>query len=337
MKKGRAKSLGIFALKLAGTVLFLWWALSQVEDKDALWNNFRLALGSPGWVAVGLGFAFLSLLANALRWQFLLMAQSIRQPFSYILRLTLYGAFFNIASLGGAAGDAAKIVLLIRRVPGKKVGITMSVMVDHIVGFISSGIIFLVFTWGFGTIDSADDVAGRGTFVAATWFQAMGIVGIVLSVLSCSPGMLKWGRKVMPKITNNRWVDMITSALDLYRTGWKFVFYSLLASFVLSASFYLTFFAGLRSLDQPVGAAEIMSVMPIVDVVTALPISVSGLGVRERTFDFLIGKLTGIPTSAAVAGSLIGFLFTLFWGLVGGLAILTARSDKKAVEAISND
>ena len=332
MKKGRAKSLGIFALKLAGTVLFLWWAFSQVEDKDALWENFRLALGSPRWVAIGLGFAFLSLLANALRWYLLLLAQSIRQPFLYILRLTLYGAFFNIASLGGAAGDAAKILLLIRKVPDKKVGITMSVMVDHLVGFISSGIIFLVFTWGFRTIDSATDVAGRGTFVAATWFQSVGIVGLVLSILSCSPWMLRWGRKYMPKITNNRWVDMITSALDHYRTGWKFVGYALLASFVLSASFYLTFFAGLRSLGQPVGAAEIMSVMPIVDVVTALPISVSGLGVRERTFDFLIGKLTGIPTSAAVAGSLIGFLFTLFWGLVGGVAILTARSDKKAVE-----
>ncbi|MEP2774328.1 MAG: lysylphosphatidylglycerol synthase transmembrane domain-containing protein [Luteolibacter sp.] len=337
MNKGRAKSLGIFALKLVGTILFLWWALSQVEDKDALWENFRLAIGSPGWVAVGVGFAFLSILANAFRWYFLLLAQSIRQPFSYIFRLTLYGAFFNIASLGGAAGDAAKILLLIRRVPGKKVGITMSVMVDHIVGFISSGIIFLVFTWGFRTIDSADDLAGRGTFIAATWFQAGGIIGIVLSIFSCSPGMLKWGRKHLPKITNNRWIDMITSALDLYRTGWRFVFWSLLASFVLSASFYLTFFAGLRSLGQPVAASDIMSVMPIVDVVTALPISVSGLGVRERTFEFLIGKLTGIPTAAAVAGSLIGFLFTLFWGLVGGLALLTARSDKKAVEAISND
>lgn len=332
MKKGRAKSLGIFAIKLVGTVLFLWWALSQVEDRTALWENFCLALGSPLWVAAGLGFAFLSLLANALRWHYLLLAQSIRQPFSYIFRLTLYGAFFNIASLGGAAGDAAKIVLLIRRMPGKKVGITVSVMVDHIVGFISSAMIFLVFTWGFRTIDSVDDVAGRGTFVAATWFQAAGIVGLVLSVLSGSPFMLKWGRKYFPKITCNRWVDMITSALDLYRTGWKFVFFSLIASFVLSASYYLTFFAGLRSLGQVIEAAQIMSVMPIVDAVTALPISVSGLGVRERTFDFLIGKLTGIPTAAAVAGSLIGFLFTLFWGLVGGIAILTARSDKNVVE-----
>ncbi|MGC4016376.1 MAG: hypothetical protein QM755_17920 [Luteolibacter sp.] len=41
--------------------------------------------------------------------------------------------------------------------------------------------------------------------------------------------------------------------------------------------------------------------------------------------DFFLHELTGIPTAAAVAASLIGFLFNLFWGLVGGLAILTAR------------
>lgn len=320
-----AKTLGILLLKLAGTVLFLWWALSQVPDKQALADNFRLALRSPFWVSVGIGMAFLSLLANAFRWFFLLRAQDIHQPFSYILRLTLYGAFFNIASIGGAAGDAAKIVLLIRREPEKKVGVTMSVMVDHVIGFISSGVIFLVFAWGFGSADEVKDIAGKNVFIAATWFQVGGLVGIFLCVLSCTPRMIGWGRINLPRMTNNRWVEKITAVIDIYRTSWRFVILSFLASIVLSVSFYLTFFAALRALDQEVGAVTIMSVMPIVDVVAALPISISGLGVRENTFNFLISQLTGIPAAAAVAASLIGFLFTLFWGLVGGLAILTAR------------
>ena len=136
MTKGHAKTLGIFLLKLAGTVLFLWWAFSRIEDKSTLSENFYRALRSPFWVCFGLSMALFSLLANAFRWQFLLRAQQINQPFGYIFRLTLYGAFFNIVSLGGAAGDAAKIVLLIRREPEKKVGVAMSVMVDHVIGFI---------------------------------------------------------------------------------------------------------------------------------------------------------------------------------------------------------
>jgi len=329
MNKRHAKVLGLFMLKLTGTVIFLWWALSRVEDKQSLAENFQLALRSPYWVAAGIGIAFVSLLASALRWFFLLRAQGIQEPFIYIVRLTFYGAFFNIASLGAAAGDAAKIVLLCRRVPGKKVGITVSVMVDHTVGFISSGVIFLVATWGFGIMERAGDGAGRAAFITATWFQAGGIIGVLLSLSSCNPRMLAWGRRYLPRFTNNRWVDAITTVLDLYRTGWKHAFFALLASFVLSMSFYLTFYAGIRSLDQPVDAVTVMAVMPIVDVMTALPISISGLGVRERTFDFLIGKLTGIPTNTAVTASLIGFLFTLFWSLVGGLMIILARTPAK--------
>jgi len=329
MNRTHAKVIGIFLLKLTGTTLFLWWALSMIDDKSALWENFRHALRSPFWVATGISLAFLSLLANAFRWYFLLKAQDIRLPFTYIFRLTLYGAFFNIASIGGAAGDAAKIVLMMRRVPNKKVGVTISVMMDHVIGVLSTGIIFLVFAWGLGTVDQAKDVAGRNVFVAATWFQTGAMIGIILSVLSCSPRMLAWGRRRLPRLTNNRWIEKITTIIDLHRVHWHYAIWSLCASFVLSACFYLTFFAAVRSLGEPVDPTTIMSVMPVVDVVSSLPISISGLGVRERTFDFLISQLTGIPPAAAVAASLIGFLFNLFWGLVGGIAIITARHHRK--------
>jgi len=327
MNKRHARIIGLFALKLAGTVVFLGWALSGIDENQSLAENFKRALRSPQWVTCGLAMALISLLANAVRWQFLLHAQSIRQPFSYIFRLTLYGAFFNIASLGSAAGDAAKIFLLMRREPEKKLGVTISVMVDHLIGFVAGCVIFLVFTWGFGTMNDVTEPAARTAFIAATWFQAVGLLVVLLSIFSCTPRMLSFGRRFLPRITDNRWVDAITTALDLHRKRWRFAFYSLLASLILAVSYYLTFYAGLRALGSEVDATAVIAVMPVVDAISALPISVSGLGVRERTFDFLLSRLTGIETSEAVAASLIGFLFNLFWGLIGGLAILTTRSN----------
>jgi hypothetical protein len=294
-------AIGLFAIKLAGTIGFLWWVLSGLEENESLGRSFQTALRSPLWVAYGLSMALISLVANAVRWQFLLWAQSIHQPFSYILRLTFYGAFFNIASFGSAAGDAVKIFLLMRREPEKKLGVTISVMVDHVIGIVATCFIFLVFTWGFGTLDNATGPEARTAFIAATWFQVGGLTLTLLSVLSCAPPMLAIGRRIVPRLINNRWV---------------------------AATYYLTFHAGLRSLGSDIPATTVMAVMPIVDVIAALPISVSGLGVREQAFDFLLHLLTGIETSQAVAASLIGFLFQLFWGLVGGLVFLTARSRK---------
>jgi uncharacterized membrane protein YbhN (UPF0104 family) len=321
-------ALGLFAIKLAGTIGFLWWVLSGLEENESLGRSFQTALRSPLWVAYGLSMALISLIANAVRWQCLLWAQSIHQPFSYILRLTFYGAFFNLASFGSAAGDAVKIFLLMRREPEKKLGVTISVMVDHVIGIVATCFIFLVFTWGFGTLDNATGPEARTAFIAATWFQVGGLTLTLLSVLSCAPPMLAIGRRIVPRLINNRWVASIATALDLHRRRWRFAFYALLASFAFSATYYLTFHAGLRSLGSDIPATTVMAVMPIVDVIAALPISVSGLGVREQAFDFLLHLLTGIETSQAVAASLIGFLFQLFWGLVGGLVFLTARSRK---------
>jgi len=337
MTKRHVKALGFFLFKLVGTGLFLWWALSHIADKRTLADAFTLAWQSPGWVVAGIVLAFLSLVASALRWHFLLLAQSIREPFWYIFRLTLYGAFFNIASFGGAAGDAAKIVLLIRRAPHKKPGIALSVMADHVIGFVAGSLIFLTCTWGFGTLDHLRDGASRSTFVAATWFEAGGLIGVVLSVVSCMPGVLAWGRRHFPRLTKNRWVDTITSVIDLFRTRWNYALYSFLVSLVLAATYYLTFYSGLRALGQPVKPVAIMAVMPVVDVIASLPISISGLGVRERSLDFFLHALTGIPTATSVAASLLGFLFNLFWGLIGGLAILTARQSKTKAEPLNAD
>jgi uncharacterized membrane protein YbhN (UPF0104 family) len=329
MSKQQLKTLGLFALKLTGTVLFLTWALSQIDAGDSLRDNLALALRSPYWVFAGLTLAFLSVVTSAMRWYFLLKAQDIHEPFSYIFRLTFYSAFFNIASLGGTAGDAAKILLLIRRRPDKKAGIGLSVMADHVIGYIAGSLIFLLFTWGFDTMDKVTDTTGKNAFVAATWFQAGGLILLILSVISCMPGVLAFGRRCFPRLTRNKHISTITSVIDLFRVRWRYALYSFGVSIVLATTYYLTFFAALRSLDQAVSPVTILSVMPVVDVISALPISISGLGVREKTFDFLLNQLTGIENATAVAASLIGFSFHLFWGIVGGLVIVLSRSSSR--------
>jgi uncharacterized membrane protein YbhN (UPF0104 family) len=329
MSKQQLKTLGLFALKLTGTVLFLTWALSQIDAGDSLWENLTLALRSPFWVATGLALAFLSVVTSAMRWHFLLKAQGIHESFTYILRLTFYSAFFNIASLGGTAGDAAKILLLIRRRPDKKVGIGLSVMADHVIGYIAGSLIFLLFTWGFDTMDKVTDPVGRKAFVAATWFQAGGLIFLILSVISCMPGVLAFGRRCFPRLTRSKHISTITSVIDLFRLRWHYALYSFAVSLVLATTYYLAFFAALRSLGQAVSPVTILSIMPVVDVISALPISISGLGVREKTFDFFLSQLTGIDKATAIAAPLIGFAFQLFWGIAGGLMIILARGSSR--------
>ena len=74
-----------------------------------------------------------------------------------------------------------------------------------------------------------------------------------------------------------------------------------------------------------VSLVDIFSIMPIVTVVTSLPISVSGIGVREQLFKNLLGDLTGTAAEVAVLISLVGFLSYVCWSLVGAVIWLVSK------------
>jgi hypothetical protein len=70
---------------------------------------------------------------------------------------------------------------------------------------------------------------------------------------------------------------------------------------------------------------DVFSVMPVITLVTALPVFIGGLGAREQLFKQLLGDLAGTPADVAVAISLTGFAIYLVWALVGAVLFVTMR------------
>ena len=79
---------------------------------------------------------------------------------------------------------------------------------------------------------------------------------------------------------------------------------------------------------------EFLAFMPAVDIISALPISLGGFGVREQLFATVLGDLWGAPAAQAVSISLGGASLSILWGLLG-LALLPAynRALEKPVKA----
>ena len=99
---------------------------------------------------------------------------------------------------------------------------------------------------------------------------------------------------------------------------------SIVAHFCIFLSFYFSArafgqFAGLG------GMIEILAVLPVILTIASLPISLSGVGVREGLFQKVLSILYGTPESLAVMISITGFLMVVFWGLVGGCVYLVYR------------
>ena len=320
------KVAAIFLLKLLSTCAFLYWAFCQINDPNALREPFFQALHSPLWVLAGLGFAGLSIVAGALRYYILLRTQSIPVSFAYICKLNFIAALFNIASLSVVAGDAVKIVGVMRRYPHQKITISMVLLMDHLVGFVSGSLIFLIFAWGGGLIDVVENEVVRQVLIYGTVFQIVVLLFFSLMFFTSSEKRHRWFKSKMPRLAGNQHVDSMITAVHVFQNQKKVALVALMTSLLLSLSFFMSFYSALHTVDQPLPVVTVLTVMPVVDVASSLPISISGLGVREKTFEFLLSEMTEVSSASVVSASLIGFLFHVFWGLVGGLLLFFEKS-----------
>ena len=210
----------------------------------------------------------------------------------------------------------------------------MSLMVDHLVGLVSMALLFFAVTAGRFEALESQSAMGKGAIRFGWFFFGGGLAMIALMFVIASPWVHdrihKSGRKM-------RWEIMrqIPQTYDVYRRKWGHALLALLASGAMLAVYYATFWCGFRSIGHEVGPLQVITTMPVVDAISAMPLSVSGIGVREKSLKVLMNDLTGMPAQVAVTGSLIGFTCSnLIWACVGGLLFLrpTDRTSMKQIE-----
>jgi uncharacterized membrane protein YbhN (UPF0104 family) len=262
----------------------------------------------------------------------LLAAQGIKITLWRSVELTLIGNLFNLIAVGSVGSDAARIFLLIRDHPERKLAVTLTVMFDHLVGLIAMSLVFFALTAGrFDALASQSEETKA--ILKFSWvFFSGGLVFIVLMFVMAAPPI---HNRIKAKLVDTRFAMMrkFPEAIDVYRIKWGHALVAIVAGIVMLPIYYASFWCGARAAGSMVEAAPILVAMPVVDMLSAMPLSISGLGVREASMKILMEDLTGMKSDVAVAASLIGFVCTLFWTLLGGLLFLRPR-DRASVEVM---
>ena len=89
---------------------------------------------------------------------------------------------------------------------------------------------------------------------------------------------------------------------------------------VCHTCYFLLYYCTARAFSAGLSLTDAFSVLPVIDAVTMLPITISGLGLREQIFAALLTPLCGTPAPVAIAISFLGFILSASWAL-GGLPI----------------
>lgn len=318
------KAVLIFLLKLALTGVCLWWAFSQIVIDRSIFDR-------PGgihysWLAAGVGLAGLSIVLHALRWWLFLRGQSLSVKLGRAIELTLIDSLFSLASVSGLGGDAARILLLMRELPGKKLVIALAVMADHLAGLVAVALLFFIISLSRFHELTEQSLLGKNVIIFSWFYLGGGLAMVAMIFIFASPPV---HRRIHG---NNRFarfpiMKQIPELYDIYRKNWRFAIGGLGVSFIMLFVYFSSYYCGMRAVGGTASYGAVVSAMPIIDSISGMPISIAGMGVREKLFQVLLHDLAGVAPATAVAASLAGFACNVFWAGLGALFFLK-KSDR---------
>ncbi|NBS87257.1 MAG: UPF0104 family protein [Verrucomicrobia bacterium] len=268
----------------------------------------RFASAHPLWLTAALTVTLGSILLCGTRFYFVLRLQKIPLSYFRTIHLTFVGFFFNLFLIGSTGGDAIRLFYLLRWFPHQKARATLSILLDRVFGVAALFGLALLFLPG-----ATDRLRADPTFAplasALPWLGPLGALLLFLGFII--PGFLP--NLPLPQKLPGRAVllDLLRGLRDTMHGGWSTVAVILLA----------------RALDLPITYSLAGLILVLIFSASALPISVSGHGVREGVMIFLFLHLgLGADPESAIAYSILIYGLGLFWSLLGGIAYLTLRS-----------
>ncbi len=293
------------------------------QGPPAVWN----AISAVAPWAYGLSLVFMgaTLLIGARRWQLALVEQGLNLPFPRALEISLIAHFFNSFLLGSTGGDLLKAYYAARETHHMKTEAVTTVFVDRLIGLFSMLLFAVALAAPNARLIRGDDLTALVFLTVLGMFCACGI--LVYAAF--------WGRSSDENSLLGRWLKRLPRgeylersllSCRIYGNRRAFLVKSLGFSTLLNLCCVLQFHTLAVGLDLGVSFSVLLFLAPAIICISALPITPSGLGVREHLF---VGALTatavGAPAKLALSLSLLAYSGWLAWSVIGGLVYVNLK------------
>jgi glycosyltransferase 2 family protein len=243
-----------------------------------------------------------------MRWKLLLPEEfSVRKLFS----LYMIGSFFSNFLPSVIGGDAVRAYYLNK--DAKKISLTLaSIFMDRYIGYAC------LITIGISAFPFSVHYFGGSPY---KWLMPAIFVSFVMgSILFFN---LRIGKRF-------RFLSEFYEYFAVLKMRRDVIAKAALLSFVVQILNFIVVVMFASVMGEEIPLLLLCAFLPIVITITTLPISISGLGVREGSFVLLLG-LIGIRPEAATSLSLAWF-FSVFIGSLPGLAAYIRHTNNLKAE-----
>lgn len=290
-------------LRVAVTGLLMAWIASGQK-----WTEIRQAfvdLDVSLWLAA-VGLLIGAQMVSAVRWQVFARQLGMERTFWQLTKYYLIGMYFNLALPTSVGGDVAR-VLYLNANSGRKLRATAAVLLDRI-----NGLVVLIALGCVAVLFAAPPETPQWVKLAVYSIPAAGVGGVLALAAIARWGRLPENRKqqigVMWEVVRHPRALVVTTSLSLVVQ-------------IASAAIVWLVGQGL-SLEIPWGYYAVF--VPMVSLLTLLPLSLNGIGVREWGCVLFLTPL-GVREAHALTLSVLWFAVQLAVSVLGGIVYLIAQ------------
>src|SRR6266478_5673989 len=252
----------------------------------------RLSQINVGWIALAVLITVVQIFIGALRWREI--SELCHAPLTDLqaFRYNMIGAFFNQTLPSSIGGDAMRLWLVNRTGAGWRAA-TYSILTDRAVGLIALALMIVAsLPWSYGMIGNSH---GRLALVLVDFAALLGGLGFLLLGYLPWPWLKHW----WPTKHIHACSVIANKVIFDRRSGPKIAILSL-SIHVLAV---VIAWCAVRSISAPANFEQVFMLIPPIMLITMVPISIAGWGVREATMvvsilfgavSFIVGCVGGV-------------------------------------------
>jgi len=247
------------------------------------------------WILLSFVLGEIIIFNQAFRWHYLLIVPKEQKPkFSALLKYTAVGYLFNLFAPGGVGGDAYRSIAL-----GKEYNViassVASVLVARIMGLVALCLLFWL------ALPHSQQVPKQ-----AIWFMAAVSLLLIAFCIFLVFNPFKKGK-----------FGQFAEKLREYGKHPLRVLAAVFGSLFMQVLVVLTHFVLFKAVGVSVSLSLIFVVIPVTVLLTAIPISFNGIGVREWSMLSLTAYI--INSEQLLASLLLGYAVVILQAVQGGM------------------
>lgn len=302
-----------FFIKLLISSFILYLIFSKIEISEFILNIKKIGFAA---ISVLLLLALLKFVVETMRWRFVLKAIGFKFKFNYLLSLYLIGGFFSNFLPSTIGGDLARTAFI----KGQNLKVSSAantILFERFTGLYSVFMMCLLAV-AVGWSRMSEYLRVFILLYSTIGIVVMSLIYIFFNKITDLFSILenKYSFKSLKKIGS------ILKTLDFSNYKKKTIISTMLFSIMMQlVVISVTVLVGISMGLKQVEISTYFIIMPPVWIITMLPISINGLGIREGVFALFLSNL-GVSVEQSTALSLLSFLPFVSLSLVGGVVFM---------------